>query len=81
MITSGNLIVWSALALLGRIFWNYLPMAIDAVLDGEITLGELRSFLAYLIRADAGQADYFSGMEPAPFKPACGDPYVGERDS
>ncbi len=63
-----RIIAWSALALLGRIFCNYLPFAIEAALEGEITWGELGSFFAYLIRADAGREDYFDSAEQAPYR-------------
>jgi len=65
-----RIIAWSALALLGRILWHYLPFALEAALVGEITWGELRPFFAYLVRADSGAVDYFDRDERAPFKPS-----------
>jgi len=65
--TTTRIIAWSALALLGRILWNYLPFAVEAACVGEISWGELRPLFAYLVRADAGAVDYFQPTDAAPF--------------
>ena len=66
--TAARVIAWSALALLGRIFWNYLPMAIEAALDGSITWRDVRPCLAYFIRADVGEVRLLDGWETIPYK-------------
>jgi hypothetical protein len=64
--TNSCVIALSALALFGRIFWNYLPYGIDRVLAVEVAWSELRDFLAYLIRADVGAVACFEFTE-APY--------------
>ena len=65
---------------LAWLLWFHLPRAIDALLSGDIALGEVGSFVAYLFRAESGDAYCFADGQ-APYKPSVADPYMGERDN
>ena len=43
-----------ALYLLWRICWFYLPEGISAILDGELSWGELYGFMQFANHIDAG---------------------------